>query len=43
MFAVLPPYIFGRLVLPSRELKLGDVIKMEKLSLRVVGKTCACG
>lgn len=31
------------LVLPSRELKLGSMIKLEKFSLGVVGKVCACG
>ena len=30
-------------MLPSRELRSGGMIKLEELSLRVVGKTCACG
>lgn len=31
------------LVLPSRELKLSSVLKLEKFSLGVFGKVCACG
>lgn len=31
------------LVLPSRELKLSCMIKLEKFSLGVFGKVCACG
>lgn len=30
-------------MLPYRKLKSGGVIKLEELSLRVVGKSCACG
>lgn len=40
-FIGLPPSVFDGLVLPSRELKSGGVIKLEELSLMVFGKTCA--